>query len=172
MRKTITRNEKKVFTFPMTDQDVLNRVDEVNELKSQESSLERKKKIIQQEMKSLSTEAEEKLNCISRREEPREVDCDIVLNYELKTVETLYQGEVMESRKMNEWEYTNRPEDIFPTICKSKVSEETVAKGTLAEAAERAEEIMEKEANIQAPSANVNLFSEAKTETIVEGLNV
>jgi hypothetical protein len=160
----------------MTDQDVLDRVDEVNKLKGQEADLERKKKLIQQEIKSIQTEIEQKFNNIARREEDREVECDVSFNYDTKEVTVTFLGEVMESRRMSEWEFSTRPEDIFPETKKSKVSKETSKainhESSLADAVARADEIAQKEKNNQVPSGDVKAFSEAKTETAVEGLNV
>ena len=166
MRTSITHKEDQTFTFPMTDPDVLTRVDEVNELISQETSLSAKKQLIQKEINTLKADANHKLQCIARREEPREVECMVVFDYEGRTVETTYEGEIMNSRKLSEWEFSSRPVDIYPEIDKTKV--EGV---TLGEAVDRAGEIAEKVSNIVSPSANVNVGSEAKTETMAEGLN-
>lgn len=159
----------------MTNIDVLARVDEVNDLRSQQDRLEAKKSLIQKEIKTLAADQNHKLHCISRREEPREVECDVVFDYEARTVETTFEGEVMSSRKMSEWEFSSRPVDIYPETHKTKIegNEPTDGEGmTLAEAVEKAGEIAEKEAAMIAPSANVNAHSEAKNETAVEGLNV
>lgn len=95
-----------------------------------------------------------------------------VLN-EKKTVETMHLGQIMESRRMTDWEYSQRPEDIFPEVSKHKVAapvetkttEEGAPVETAMEAAmKRAEEIKAKEENMVVTSADTKAFSEAKTE--------
>lgn len=171
MRTTVTHEKEKQFTFSMTDSDVLERVDEVNELKSQEQSLESKKRLISNEIKQKKSDIDFKLNCISRREEPRKVMCDVVYDYEKRTIEVLFDGSVMESKKMSDWEFEERPTDVYPETHKYKV-EEKAEEGTAEAAVERAEEISDKVNQNQVPSANVNAYSEAKVETAIEGLNV
>ena len=167
MRTSITKNELKVFTFPMTDNDILARVEDINKLREQSEDLERKKKLIQQEIKSLKEEMDQMFANISRKEEPREVECQIVLDYKDRVVSTLFEGEEMETSKMSEWQYSTRPEDIYPEIKKSKVEESETTETPIEAALKRADEIKAKSENIVAPATNVNAFSEAKTETSV-----
>lgn len=152
----------------MTDADVLERVDQVNVFRGTAEDLERKKKLIQQEVKSVTTEMDQMFENISRREEPREVECEVSYNYDMKMVDTSFNGEIMESRKMTDWEYSSRPEDIYPQMKKSKVTGQPDIKSgetPLEAALNRADEIAEKEGNMVAKSENTKAFSEAKTET-------
>lgn len=173
-RTSVVHKEEKTFTFKMQDADVLARVDEVNELKSQVDLLDSKKKLIANEQKQLKSDCDFKLSCIARREEPRKVDCNVVHNYADRTIEVVFDGEIMESRKMNDWEFEERPVDIFPETHKHKPDEVHVEQpeGDLEGAVKRATEIEDKTEKLQTPSANTNQFSEAKTETAAEGLNV
>lgn len=172
MRTSITKIETLTLNFPMTDQDVIHAVDECNTLRSEEGSLDRKKKLIAQEIKKVQTKVTDRLENILNREEPREVECEINFDYAQKTVDTIFKGEIMESRRMSDWEYSTRPEDVYPTLKKDTVeSNDKVIPTQIEEALDRAEEISKKESNIQTPSANVNAYSEAKKETILDGLN-
>ena len=196
MRTSIIQEKELTYSFPMTDEDILARVRELNIMKANKINIENKKKLLSSEIKSLQTEMEQMFNNISRREEEREVKCDVHFNYDIKTVEIMYKGQIMESRRMTDWEYSNRPADIYPEISKTKVEvpEETKAevdqegnkeecsnqvqaseevatqKSPMDLAMERAEEIKAKEENNQTPSANVNAFSEAKTEASTIGM--
>lgn len=194
MRTSVIQEKELTYSFPMSDEDILARVRELNIMKANKINIENKKKLLASEIKSLQTEMEQMFNNISRREEEREVKCDVHFNYDIKTVEIMYKGQIMESRRMTDWEYSNRPADIYPEISKTKVKvpeetkaevetkeerEETIGKeedqvatqkSPMDLAMERAEEIKAKEENNQVPSANVNAFSEAKTEASTIGM--
>lgn len=77
MRTAVTMQKEMTYAFPMTDEDILGRVKEVNVMRSSLTTLENKKKLLSQEIKSVETEMEQMLNNISRREEEREVQCDV-----------------------------------------------------------------------------------------------
>lgn len=173
-RTTVTSEELRTFTFPLTDADVLRIVGEVNELKSEEASLKRKKDLIHQEMKKTATKADQKLNDIAHREEEREVPCKVVYDYEKRVIDVTYDGQIMESRTMSNWEYDSRPSDVFPKTVEKKEKTEEPVKTAIEAAMERADEIADKEAKNQTPSANVREFSEAKTEksTIITADNL
>jgi len=160
-RTTNTIKEERIFDFPMTDADVLDRVSEINDLRSKENILENQKKSVAGEIKTITAKANQIFSNIANREEPREVECDVKFDYEERMVYVTYDEEELSRRKMTNWEYETRPADIYPKIEETEVS-----------TGERAEEIAEKAANMTVVSADVNAFSEAQTETAVEGLSV
>ena len=175
MRTSVVHKEMRKYTFPMTDQDVIARVDQCNEQTSIQDNLNAKKKLIDNEIKHIKADIQHKMNCIARREEPREVEVNIIMDYKNMKVEEAYQGEIKHSRPMTKWEFEERPDDVLPPEPeeeKVEVTGEDPDKTPLEEAIERAEEIGEKQDAMQTPSANVNAFSEAKTEKAVGGLNV
>lgn len=125
MRTSVIQEKELTYSFPMSDEDILARVRELNIMKANKINIENKKKLLASEIKSLQTEMEQMFNNISRREEEREVKCDVHFNYDIKTVEIMYKGQIMESRRMTDWEYSNRPADIYPEVSKTKVEAET-----------------------------------------------
>ena len=110
--------EKKWVTFNLSDQEVLNKVNELSTVRSKIVDLEHQKKDAADNFKGQIQGEQAKLNnlfqIISTKQERKEVDCIVEFDYEKKKVFTTHNDDVVEEREMSTSEFEDRPEHIFP----------------------------------------------------------